>query len=205
MDIKKVFENNEQWVAQKLGKNPDYFQNLAKSQEPDFLFIGCSDSRVPPAQLMGAEPGDVFVDRNIGNVICNTDANVLTVIDYAVNILKVNYLVICGHYGCGGVKAAMQGDDMGSLNPWLNHIRDVYHLHAEELNNIKDDEERYQRYVELNVTEQCINALKIPYVKQACLDKKLGVHGWVFDIKSGHIVDLNIDNDKLLNEIEGIY
>jgi carbonic anhydrase len=205
MDIKQVFENNEKWITQKLEKNPDYFRDLAKGQEPDFLFIGCSDSRVPPAQLMGAEPGDVFVDRNIGNVICNTDSNALAVIDYAVNILNISYLVICGHYGCGGVKAAMQGEDMGALNPWLNHIRDVYYLHAEELNNIEDEEERYQRYVELNVAEQCTNALKIPYVKRACLDGKLSVQGWVFDIKSGHIVDLNIDHDELLKKMKGIY
>src|SRR5699024_7532839 len=141
-------------------------------------------------------PGDVFAHRNIGNVVCNTDANALTVIHYAVDVLRVDHIIIGGHYQCGGVKAAMSPIESGPLNPWLNHIRDVYQLHKDELNSIKDEEERYQRFVELNVLEQCKNLLKIPEVKEACSTDKTAIHGWVFDIGGGRIVDLDVDGEE---------
>lgn len=205
MDYKQVFENNEQWVAQKLQEDEKFTQHLAAGQAPEFLFIGCSDSRVPPGKWMGTNPGDVFTHRNIGNVVCNTDANALTVIHYAVDVLEVDHIVIGGHYQCGGVKAAMQPAEPGPLNPWLNHIRDVYDLHRNELDNIQNEEKRYRRFVELNVLEQCKNMLKIPEVKQACNTGKTAVHGWVFDIGGGKIVDLEVDTEELVEELKGVY
>lgn len=154
---------------------------------------------------MGVSPGDVFVHRNIANMVPNTDLNVMTVIDYAVVHLKVKYIVVCGHYYCGGVKAAMQSQDLGILNPWLRNIRDVYRIHKEELNNISDEEEKYKRLVELNVEEQCINVIKTAEVQRAYRDRNIMIHGWVFDIHSGKLIDLKIDYKKILEEIKEIY
>jgi carbonic anhydrase len=140
MDIKKVFENNKNWVNAKLSVDKSYFNELSEGQEPDILYIGCSDSRVTAEELMGAGPGEVFVHRNIANMVPNTDLNSMSVITYAVKHLKVNHVVVCGHYYCGGVKAAMESADLGILNPWLRNIRDVYRIHADELDNIQDEE-----------------------------------------------------------------
>jgi len=153
MDIEQIFKNNEDWVNKKLGLDPNYFKNLANGQNPDILYIGCSDSRVTAEEVMGVNPGDVFVMRNISNMVSNLDLSAMSVIDYAVTVLNVKNIVICGHYGCGGVKAAMQSEDLGILNPWLRNIRDVYRLHRDELNAIEDEEEKYRRLVELNVQE----------------------------------------------------
>ncbi len=205
MDIKRIFENNSEWVKQKTEVDKDYFKNLTKGQSPDILYIGCSDSRVTAEELMGASPGEIFVHRNIANMIPNTDLSAMSVIDYAVVHLKVNHIIICGHYYCGGVKAAMQSEDLGILNPWLRNIRDVYRFHKTELNSIEDEEEKYKRLVELNVEEQCINAIKTAEVQRAYFDRGLTVHGWVWDIHTGKLIDLNIDFKKIMDQVMEIY
>lgn len=203
--IDQIFENNKAWVNEKLAVNPDYFNNLAKGQQPEFLYIGCSDSRVTAEDLMGVQPGEVFIHRNIANLVNNVDLNVMSVINYAIRHLKVNHVVVCGHYNCGGVKAAMNQQDMGILNPWLRNIRDVYRLHRKELDAIEDMDKRYNRLVELNVQEQCVNLIKTAAVQEAYKDRGLRVHGWVFDIQTGKLIDLNIDFPKILADIMEIY
>ncbi|TVP44748.1 MAG: carbonic anhydrase [Mongoliibacter sp.] len=205
MDIKTVFENNETWINQKLDKDPDYFKELAKGQNPDILYIGCSDSRVTAEDLMGVQPGDVFVHRNIANMVISIDLNAMSVLNYAVDNLEVDHVVICGHYYCGGVKAAMQAADLGILNPWLRNIRDVFRLHKEELNAIPDENDRYNRLVELNVQEQCVNLLKTAVVQKAVRKRNMKVHGWVFDVATGRLIDLKIDFKAILKEITEIY
>lgn len=205
MDLSQIFDNNKKWISKKLDTNPDYFNQLAQGQSPDILYIGCSDSRVTAEELMGVGPGEAFVHRNIANSIVNTDLNSLSVIHYAVDHLNVNHVVVCGHYGCGGVKAAMQSDDLGILNPWLREIRDVFRLHKKELNAIEDPHEKYNRLVELNVEEQCISLIKIASVQKAHRNRDLQVHGWVFDIETGELIDLKIDFDKILHDIVEIY
>lgn len=205
MDIKKIFENNKQRIIEKLKIDPDHFKKLAEDQNPDILCISCSDSRVPIEDLMGAKPGEVFIHRNIANMVPNTDLNAMSVINFSVVHLKVKHIIVCGHYECGGVKAAMQAEDLGLLNPWLRNIRDVYRLHKKELDLIKNEDAKYKRLIELNVQEQCTNILKTSDVQLAYRDRELTVHGWVFDIHSGELVDLKIDFDKILQEIMEIY
>lgn len=205
MDLKSVFENNAQWIRKKLDTDADYFETLGKGQSPELLYIGCSDSRVTAEDLMGLGPGDVFVHRNIANMVISIDLNVMSVVNYAVEHLKVNHVVVCGHYACGGVKAAMQSADLGILNPWLRNIRDVYRLHRQELNGIADEEKRYDRLVELNVQEQCVNLIKTAAVQKAYRDRGLTVHGWVFDVHSGKLIDLKIDFEGILKNIMEIY
>lgn len=204
-NIEKIFANNKKWVANKLALNPAYFDDLGKGQNPEFLYIGCSDSRVAAEDMMGVQPGEVFVHRNIANMVISIDLNVMSVLNYAVNHLKVNHIIVCGHYACGGVKAAMQSADLGILNPWLRNIRDVYRLHKEELNEITDEEKRYDKLIELNVQEQCVNLIKTAAVQQAYKERKLRVHGWVFDIHTGKLIDLKIDFPKILKDIMDIY
>ena len=203
--IEKIFANNRQWVAEKLSVDPDYFSKLSKGQSPEFLYIGCSDSRVTAEDLMGVQPGEVFIHRNIANMVISIDLNAMSVLNYAVRHLKVNHIIVCGHYACGGVKAAMQSKDMGILNPWLRNIRDVYRLHKEELNAITDEEKRYDRLIELNVQEQCINLIKTAAVQEAHIERGLMVHGWVFDIHTGKLIDLKIDFPNILKSIMEIY
>lgn len=203
--IDHVFKNNEKWIAEKLALDPNYFEELALGQHPEFLYIGCSDSRVTAEDLMGLQPGEVFIHRNIANLVNSVDLNVMSVINYAVRHLKVNHIVVCGHYNCGGIKAAMQPMDMGILNPWLRNIRDVYRTHKEELNKIEDENARYNRLVELNVQEQCVNLIKTAAVQEAYNERGLQVHGWVFDIHTGKLIDLNIDFPKILQGIMEIY
>lgn len=205
MDFEKIFLNNEKWIAEKLAVNPDYFNNLSKGQTPEFLYIGCSDSRVTAEDLMGANPGEVFIHRNIANMVISIDLNMMSVLNYAVRHLKVNHIIVCGHYECGGVKAAMTPSDMGILNPWLRNIRDVYRLHQKELDAIEDSSKRYNRLIELNVQEQCINLIKTAAVQEAYKERGLSVHGWVFDIHTGKIIDLKIDFPFILKEIMKIY
>lgn len=205
MNLNKIFENNQNWITSKLSVDPDYFNKLSNGQSPEVLYIGCSDSRVSAEELMGAAPGEIFVHRNIANMVISVDLNMNSVVDYAVNFLKVKHVVICGHYFCGGVKAAMQAKDLGILNPWLRNIRDVYRIHKEELNAIDCENERYNRLVELNVQEQCINLIKIASVQKAYKERDLQVHGWVFDIHSGKLIDLKIDLPEVLKEIMEIY
>ena len=202
----QIFENNKQWVASKKATDKEFFDKLGRGQDPDFLYIGCSDSRVTAEELMGVQPGEVFVHRNIANLVNNTDLNVMSVINYAVSFLHVKHIVVCGHYNCGGVKAAMQPQDLGILNPWLRNIRDVYRLHKEELNTIKEEHQKYNRLVELNVEEQCINIIKTAVVQRTYLQKGYPlVHGWVFDIHSGELIDLKINFAEKLKGIQEIY
>ncbi len=202
----QVFENNRQWVKKMKGSQADFFEKLAEGQQPDYLYIGCSDSRAPANQIMGLDPGDVFVHRNVANMVVNTDLNVMSVINYAVVHLKVKHVVVCGHYNCGGVKAAMTSQDLGILNPWLRNVRDVYRMHQEELDAIEDEGDRYNRLVELNVQEQCINVIKTAEVQQQYAANNYPVvHGWVFDLKTGLLKDLNIDFEGILGKIKKIY
>nr|WP_319401587.1 carbonic anhydrase [uncultured Carboxylicivirga sp.] len=205
MDIQQIFKNNQEWVQEKLKMDEKYFANLSEGQNPDILYIGCSDSRVTAEELMGMKPGEVFVHRNIANMVPNTDLSAMSVIDYAVVHLKVNHIVVCGHYYCGGVKAAMQSEDLGILNPWLRNIRDVYRIHKDELNAINDEEERYKRLVELNVQEQCLNVIKTAEVQRGYRDRHITVHGWVWDLHTGKLIDLEIDFEKLLDSVMEIY
>ncbi|WP_276388817.1 carbonic anhydrase [Eudoraea chungangensis] len=205
MELKKVFENNKKWINSKLSKDSEFFKELGKGQNPELLYIGCSDSRVTAEDLMGLGPGEVFVHRNIANMVISIDLNVMSVVNYAVDHLKVNHVVVCGHYSCGGVKAAMQSADLGILNPWLRNIRDVYRIHKAELDAIENEDEKYNRLVELNVQEQCVNLIKTASIQKAYRDRNLQVHGWVFDISSGKLIDLNIDLEEVLKNIMGIY
>lgn len=202
----EIFENNQKWIESKKATQADFFDKLSEGQNPEFLYIGCSDSRVTAEDLMGVGPGEAFVHRNIANVISNTDLNAMAVIEYAVAYLKVKHIVVCGHYFCGGVKAAMQADDLGILNPWLRNIRDVYRLHKQELNAIEDENARYNRLVELNVQEQCINVTKTAVVQRSYINNQFPeVHGWVFDVKSGKLIDLKLDFEHMLHDIQEIY
>lgn len=205
MEIDQIFRNNQKWVEDNLSLDTDYFKNLSKGQTPELLYIGCSDSRVTAEEIIGAKPGEAFIHRNIANMVPNTDLSAMSVINYAVNHLEVKHIVVCGHYYCGGVKAAMQSEDLGILNPWLRNIRDVYRLHKDELDKIENEEDRYNRLVELNVQEQCLNVLKTSEVQNAYRKRGISVHGWVFDIHSGKLIDLNIDFRKLLEDIREIY
>ena len=205
MDFKKIFSDNQQWIEKKLSKDSDYFNNLAKGQNPEVLYIGCSDSRVTAEELLGAGPGEVFVHRNIANMVISIDLNVMSVINYAVDQLKVKHIIVCGHYGCGGVNAALESKDLSILNPWLRNIRDVYRLHKTELDQIDDEHASHKRLVELNVQEQCVNTIKTAAVQRASRERGLKVHGWVFDIHTGKLIDLKIDFDKILEDIMQIY
>lgn len=205
MILKNVFKNNEQWIKDKLTVDSNYFEDLGKGQNPELLFIGCSDSRVTAEELMGLGPGDVFVHRNIANMVVGTDANGMSVVNYAVTHLEVKHVVVCGHYACGGVKAAMQSADLGVLNGWLRNIRDVYRMHRDELNAIEDEDKKYDRLIELNVQEQCVNLIKTAAVQKAYRARGLKVHGWVFDVHTGKLIDLNIDFEKYIKDIMEIY
>jgi carbonic anhydrase len=206
ISYEKIFENNQRWVNEKKSTDAEFFHKLALDQNPDYLYIGCSDSRVTAEEMMGAAPGEVFVHRNIGNLVVSIDLNVMSVINYAVKILHVKHIIVCGHYHCGGVRAAMTQQDMGILNPWLRNIRDVYRIYKEELNAIEDAEKRYDKLVELNVHEQCVNVIKTAAVQQQFIKSGYPVvHGWVMDIHSGKLIDLNIDFEKELKGIQEIY
>jgi len=206
MDLTRIFENNKKWIAEKLSADPRYFSELAKGQNPKLLYIGCSDSRVSAEEMMGLAPGEVFVHRNIANLVLSTDNNINAVIQYAVEQLHVEYIIVCGHYECGGVKAAMTPSDMGQLNSWLQMLRDVYRLHHRELDSITDEKKRYDRLVELNVREQCINILKIDHVQKSWYTTGLPkLYGWVFDVASGKLNDLNLNMAEEFREIRAIY
>jgi carbonic anhydrase len=205
MDIKKIFEHNRAWVTNKLQSDPTYFNQLAEGQNPEILYIGCSDSRVQAEDIMGIQPGEAFVHRNIANLVNNVDLSAMSVINYAVTVLKVNHIVVCGHYNCGGVHAAMQAKDVGILNPWLRSIRDIYRLHQTELDNVTNETARYDKLVELNVKEQCINVLKTAEVQVALKERAITVHGWVFDVRTGKLIDLNINVEQEINHIKKIY
>ncbi len=206
MDFNKIFKNNEAWVAEKLALDAQYFEKLAQGQQPEFLYIGCSDSRVTAEDLMGVLPGEVFIHRNVANLVVSTDNNINAVVQYAVEHLKVKHIIVCGHYECGGVKAALNPSDMGQLNSWLQTLRDVYRFHKTELDAIEDTQTRFDRLVELNVREQCINIIKIDHVQRAWYNTGFPtIHGWVFDVRTGKLIDLKLDMKKIFQEVRSIY
>lgn len=191
----QLFHNNKKWVQQKLMEDPEYFTKLGKGQAPDYLWIGCSDSRVPANEITGTQPGEMFVHRNIANMVVHSDMNLLSVLSYAVEVLKVKHIIVCGHYGCGGVIAAMGNKQFGLIDNWLRHIKDVYRLHQKELDAIADETERAKRFVELNVMEQVGGLCKTTIVQNAWKKKQpLAVHGWVYDINDGLLKDLQVSS-----------
>jgi carbonic anhydrase len=202
----ELFARNREWVTQKLSLDPNFFEDMARGQAPTFLFISCSDSRIPANEMTGTNPGEMFVHRNIANLVVNTDLNFLSVLQYAVEVLKVQHVIVCGHYGCGGVKAAMGNSNLGLINKWLRNIKDVYRLYYSELNAIRDEDERFKRLVELNVREQVYNLHKTSIVQQAYNDKaNLHIHGWVYDIREGYLKDLEIDAENEFETFNKIY
>lgn len=191
---KRILDNNKKWVENQLAIDPDYFNDLSKGQNPPLLWIGCSDSRVPANEIIGAKPGEVFVHRNIANLVIHTDMNLLSVLDYAVNALKVKHIIVCGHYGCGGVKAAMKNESIGIIDNWIRHIKDLFRIHQEELLTIQDEEQRFNRLVELNVIEQVYDLAKTSIVQNAWkIGQTLSIHGWVYGLNSGYVTDLNVN------------
>ncbi len=197
----QLLDNNKKWVAGKLAQDPDYFTKLARGQKPPVLWIGCADSRVPANEIIGAEPGEVFVHRNIANMVVHSDMNMLSVLDYAVNVLQVKHIIVCGHYGCGGVQTAMTNKHVGLIDNWIRHIKDVYRLHRPELDAITDEAARFDRFVELNVFEQVLDLGKTSIVQAAWeRGQEVHVHGWVYAIQDGVIRDLKVtlkDNETL--------
>ncbi len=201
----KLIKNNKEWVQEKLSLDPDYFENLSKGQAPQYLFIGCSDSRVPAEDITKCSPGEMFVHRNVANLVVNADMNIMSVLQYSVEVLNVKHIILCGHYGCGGVKAAMDDKDLGLIDKWLMNIKDIYRLHKQELDSIVDDEQKYRRLVELNAQEQAYNLLKIPFIqKNRSLYGTPEIHAWAYDLQTGYINDLEL-NQKTLEEYESIY
>lgn len=201
---KQLIDNNRKWVKAKLGEDPEFFKRLASGQTPPVLWIGCADSRVPANEIIGAQPGEVFVHRNIANMVIPSDMNMLSVVDYAVNVLKVRHVIVCGHYGCGGVKAAMGNQSFGIIDNWIRHIKDVYRFHEDELDLIQDEEDRFDRFVELNVREQVHDLAKTSIIQSAwAKGQQLHLHGWVYGVGSGIIKDLevNLDNNQALDDV----
>ena len=202
---KKILDNNKKWVETKLALDPNFFKDLAVGQQPPLLWIGCSDSRVPANEIIGTNPGEVFVHRNIANMVVHSDMNMLSVLDYAVNVLKVQHVIVCGHYGCGGVQAAMGNSAIGLIDNWIRHIKDVYRFHATELDAIKDEKSRFNRFVELNVREQVLDLAKTSIVQSAWLNnQKLHLHGWVYGLNSGYVTDLQV-NLTSNNDLDEVY
>ena len=203
--MKKIFENNRKWVVSHLETDPEYFHKLAGAQKPEYLFIGCSDSRVHSNEITGTVPGQMFVHRNIANLVVHTDINMLSVLQYAVEVLGVKHIVVCGHYGCGGVLAAMGDKQYGLIDNWLTNIKDVIRLHEVELLRIHDDEEKARRLVELNVIEQVQNLHKTSIIQTALRSKNPPqLHGWVYELSEGLLIDLNW-RDEQYQEMEHIY
>jgi carbonic anhydrase len=201
---KSLLDNNKKWVESKLSTDPEYFEKLAKGQQPPLLWIGCADSRVPANEIIGAQPGEVFVHRNIANLVVHTDMNMLSVVDYAVNVLKVKHIIVCGHYGCGGVQAAMGNKSYGIIDNWIRHIKNTYRLHQKELDAIEDEGKRFDRFVELNVSEQIFDLAKTSIVQNAWNNNQdLMLHGWVYSIKKGVVQEVvsRVHNNSKLDEV----
>ncbi|HEV8135928.1 MAG TPA: carbonate dehydratase [Pyrinomonadaceae bacterium] len=192
-DLQELLEKNRQWAEEIKASDPQFFNSLAQQQTPRYLWIGCSDSRVPATQLVGLKPGDMFVHRNVANVVVHTDFNCLSVLQFAVDVLNVSHVIVCGHYGCGGVKAAMDNLQLGLIDNWLRHVQDVMHKHNEELETIVDDGRRLDRLCELNVSDQVLNVSKTTIVQNAWnRGQELAIHGWIYGISDGLLRDLNI-------------
>lgn len=196
----RLIQNNARWVEEKLRLDPDYFKRLSIKQTPEFLWVGCSDSRVPANEITGTDPGEIFVHRNIANMVVHTDFNFLSVLQYAVEVLHVKHIIVCGHYGCGGVLAAMGHNNSGLVNKWLRNIKEVYEKHHVELEAIADETARVNRLVELNVIEQVHNLAKTTIVQKAWKDRSLQIHGWVYGLDSGRIRDLQV----MMHEIDDL-
>ena len=199
-----LLENNKKWVERMLDKDPAFFERLSHGQQPPILWIGCADSRVPANEIIGAQPGEVFVHRNIANMVIHTDMSMLSVLDYAINILKIRHVIVCGHYGCGGVQAAMTNKPFGLIDNWIRHIKDVYRFHQPELDAIEDETTRFNRFVELNVYEQVLDLAKTSIIQTAWENQQnVHIHGWVYDIKDGLINDLNLTlkNNESLSKV----
>ena len=202
---KKIIDNNKKWVEEQLAIDKNYFKDLAKGQQPPLLWIGCSDSRVPANTIIGAKPGEVFVHRNIANMVIHSDMNMLSVLDYAVNVLKVKHVIVCGHYGCGGIKTAMGNQSVGIIDNWIRHIKDVYRLHEDYLNSFKDEDERFNKFVEVNVQEQVFDLAKTSIVQSAWKNgQDLALHGWAYGLNSGYITDLDV-NMSSNSELDEVY
>ena len=202
---KKIIDNNKTWVETQLAIDKEYFKDLAKGQQPPLLWIGCSDSRVPANEIIGAKPGDVFVHRNIANMVVHSDMNMLSVLDYAVNVLKVKHVIVCGHYGCGGVKAAMGNASIGIIDNWIRHIKDVYRLHHNYLDSIISESDRFNAFVEINVKQQVFDLAKTSIVQGAWKNgQDLTLHGWVYGLNSGFVTDLNVNlsSDQDLDKVD---
>lgn len=200
----RLLENNARWAAERLDLDPDYFKRLANQQKPEFLWVGCSDSRVPANEITGTDPGEIFVHRNIANMVVHTDLNFLSVLQYAVDVLQVKHIIVCGHYNCGGVFAAMGNSDTGLVNKWLRNIKEVYEKHHAELEKIEDMRARANRLVELNVVEQVRNLAKTSIVQKAWLNRSLKIHGWVYGLDNGRVHDLNVMMHEL-DDLEPIF
>ena len=201
----KLLKNNKQWVENQLALDPTYFEQLAKGQSPEYLWIGCSDSRVPANEITGTKPGEMFVHRNIANMVVHSDMNLRSVLSYAVEVLKVKHIIVCGHYNCGGVIAAMGNKQYGLIDNWLRHIKDVYRMYHTELDAIEDETLRARRFVEVNVMEQVLDLGKTSIVQNAWKNKQdLHVHGWVYDIHDGIIADLDV-TCRGIEDLHSIY
>ncbi|MEQ8241923.1 carbonic anhydrase [Fulvivirga sp.] len=202
---KLLLEGNMKWVENTKKFNPDFFTKLSKSQKPEFLWIGCSDSRVPATEITNTLPGSIFVQRNIANMVVHTDSNLLSVVNYAVKVLKVKHIIVCGHYGCGGVLAAMSNKNFGFLDNWLLHIKDSYRYHQKELDAIENEEERGERYVELNILEQVRNLAKVSFIQEEWDNGDFPIiHGWVYSLKDGLIKDLGYTLNSA-DQLDGVY
>jgi len=196
--LQNLLDNNRRWAEQVKQETPDFFSTLAKQQAPEYLWIGCADSRVPANELLGLLPGDVFVHRNVANVVVHTDFNCLTVLQYAVEMLRVKHIIVCGHYGCGGVKAAMERKDHGLADNWLRNIKDIYHHYEAKISRLPTEEERANRLCELNVRAQVANVCHTTIVQNAwARGQKLSVHGWIYDIRDGLLRDLGVSFNGL--------
>jgi carbonic anhydrase len=191
--LKHLFDNNRAWVAQMTARDPDFFRRLAAQQTPQYLWIGCADSRVPANEIIGLLPGEVFVHRNIANAVIHTDLNCLSVIQYAVEVLKVRHIIVCGHYGCGGIRAAMQNQEYGLMDNWLRHLKDIYQRHEALLEAIDEEQRRFDRFCELNVIEQVYHVCQTTLVQGAWRKgQDLSVRGWIYNIADGLLKDLNL-------------
>jgi carbonic anhydrase len=192
-NLDELFSKNREWAAKVTKEDPDFFSTLSRQQMPEYLWIGCADSRVPANQIVDLLPGEVFVHRNIANVVVHTDLNCLSVIQFAVDVLKVKHIMVVGHYGCGGIKAAMGTEEHGMIDNWLRHIKDVYRLHRKEIDGIEDEQVRFDRMCELNVVEQVANVCQSSIVQNAWrIGQELHVHGWCYSLGNGHIKDLEV-------------
>lgn len=200
----KLLSNNKRWALGKIQDDADYFKRMKISQTPEYLWIGCSDSRVPETEVTGTQQGQLFVHRNIANMVVHTDLNLLSVVEYAVTVLKVKHIIVCGHYGCGGVAAAMKNDSFGYVDNWLRNIKEIYNKNTAELSAIANEEERVNRLVELNVVEQVRNLAKTKPVQQAWLNRELEIHGWVYGLDTGIIKDLHSLYDEA-EDLEHIF